>query len=81
MGCDSVDEWNSGHHVGQELAAAQEPPFLGSGLHQFIDHGEASREPLPLVRQCLEELVECLLGVSARLGYPDLMQLVLGFGL
>ena len=42
LGFESVDELNSGNHVGQELGAIEEPPFLGRGLHQFEDHREAS---------------------------------------
>ena len=38
----SVDELNSGNHVGQELAAVEHAPFLGGGLHQLEDHREAS---------------------------------------
>ena len=38
---ETVDELNSGNHVGQELGAIEEPPFLGRGLHQFEDHREA----------------------------------------
>ena len=43
LGFDSIDELNTGDHVGQELGAVEQPPFLGSGLHQFEDHREAGR--------------------------------------
>ena len=42
LGFDSIDELNSGNDVGQELAAVEESPFLGGGLHQLEDHREAS---------------------------------------
>lgn len=41
MGFDSVDEWGSLDHVGEQLGAVQEPPAPLSGLHQLEDHGEA----------------------------------------
>jgi hypothetical protein len=41
LGFESVDELNSGNYVRQELGGVEEPPFLGSGLHQLEDQGEA----------------------------------------
>jgi hypothetical protein len=36
-----VDELKSGNHAWQELGTIEEPLFLGSGLEQFEDHGQA----------------------------------------
>jgi hypothetical protein len=40
---DSIDELNSGDHLGHELRTVQQPPSLGGGLHQLEDHRQARR--------------------------------------
>lgn len=49
----SVDERNSSDHVGDELGAVEQPPSLGSRLHQLVDHRQAGgprSAPLGLLR-------------------------------
>ena len=65
LGFDSIDELNSGDHVGQQLRAVQQPPSLRGGLHQLEDHRQAGRAvPLPLVRRCRRRTVANVLSIG-----------------